>query len=915
MSVVIPSLFLLSMSAGPEARVAIVMDETLDQKARPSSDVAASLIEELSDSNLVFMEASRAEAVRQAARGKALSTVDVATLVDTIDADILILGEAELAQADAGLLKGLVTVESSARLRVVAVDSAEVIGTVRARSVGSHYALQSAASRSAEALAKKLKPKLTKVMHRPARYELDIALAAPMNGASTDKLVTCIESIDVIQAAQVLRAGPKGIKLSLQAKVTTRAVARRFSETDVGCGVQVFGYSARSLEGRFEPTFRVPVVASQFVQQGKKLSRDRWLRKELPRAFLAELAGQAYLDVKLDAPLGLPIPPDGLKMQGTFARRGEAMRVSVELIQANGKAVLRQTKTCPKQERALCFATAAKKFASELLAALQKKTEVKISRPASDTSIRIIDVRIKSIEPVHLSAFEVGRSAGEVVVENRSDARLEDVVLEVSLDGLSARPGRTELLRIEPRSKATLPVTLGLDPKALALQNDNRTVTARISVEADRGKMRLRVERTTGVLVFDKHAMRWSDPNTVAGFVTPTHPVVQAVVASARSALPQTTDPLAEPLALAEALASVRYGKDAVNPFAQDELDYVRFPSETVREGSGDCDDLAVLYSAALEAAGIRSLLVLTPGHLLAAAEVDVPPSAAAHLSATPNATFLHEGRVWIPVETTALQQGFAAAWKIGAQEMAKTKVTLVNVRKAWRKVPPTDLSAGAGQGQPKVPAELETQVRAGLTALLEKRQLRLASLSAELRNAQDIQSMHRAAILLGQYGKLDEARNGLETVLSKSDSEMRQAAAKNNLGNIDLLDGNAAQSERRYMQAFELLQTRSGGPSLAVPILLNAVVAAYVQMPTDEGAQARLTDYIDRALALDADRVSRFLERLPSSGAQVGSSASIAGLQALLLENPQLSSARIEKTASKASEPELAVVLHWVKP
>ncbi|RPH95452.1 MAG: transglutaminase domain-containing protein, partial [Calditrichaeota bacterium] len=124
------------------------------------------------------------------------------------------------------------------------------------------------------------------------------------------------------------------------------------------------------------------------------------------------------------------------------------------------------------------------------------------------------------------------------------------------------------------------------------------------------------------------------------------------------------------------AARKIRYLPDPNIPFYRD--DRVQFAEETLDAGSGDCDDLAVLYASLLESLGIHTAFV----------EVRDPEKELAHvyllfnsaltsesgylISENEKRYILREGpsgkmNIWIPVETTLLESGFAVAWNEAA--------------------------------------------------------------------------------------------------------------------------------------------------------------------------------------------------------------------------------------------------------
>ena len=87
---------------------------------------------------------------------------------------------------------------------------------------------------------------------------------------------------------------------------------------------------------------------------------------------------------------------------------------------------------------------------------------------------------------------------------------------------------------------------------------------------------------------------------------------------------------LAPAAALAEALGALplAYVPDPASPIAEalgrgEAVDTVRFPRSTLAYPGGDCDDTTALLESALEAAGIGTAIVATPGHVLLAFDSD----------------------------------------------------------------------------------------------------------------------------------------------------------------------------------------------------------------------------------------------------------------------------------------------------
>lgn len=109
--------------------------------------------------------------------------------------------------------------------------------------------------------------------------------------------------------------------------------------------------------------------------------------------------------------------------------------------------------------------------------------------------------------------------------------------------------------------------------------------------------------------------------------------------------------------------------------------DRVQFPSETLALRGGDCDDMTVCFSSLLASVGVSTAFidVVPPqrpdeGHIYLMFDTEVPAKQASVVSENPKRYVVRknergEETVWIPVETTAITEGFMRAWEQGAKE------------------------------------------------------------------------------------------------------------------------------------------------------------------------------------------------------------------------------------------------------
>jgi len=124
--------------------------------------------------------------------------------------------------------------------------------------------------------------------------------------------------------------------------------------------------------------------------------------------------------------------------------------------------------------------------------------------------------------------------------------------------------------------------------------------------------------------------------------------------------------------------------------------DYVQYPSETLTLKGGDCDDMSVCFAAILTSIGIPAAFVDVvppdhPGdaHLYLLMDTGVDPLHAPLVSDNPKRYIIRKNNkgiesVWIPLETTALKQGFTEAWSAAAQEYLEDVELKLGLVKGW---------------------------------------------------------------------------------------------------------------------------------------------------------------------------------------------------------------------------------------
>ena len=421
-----------------------------------------------------------------------------------------------------------------------------------------------------------------------------------------------------------------------------------------------------------------------------------------------------------------------------------------------------------------------------------------------------------------------------VTVQNRSRFPMREVEVLAGSDGVI--PSETEAAKIESiEPGGTAQTALRFPLQAEAAQNPSeRSVQISLDVRAQVGTRNAGI-RPFGVIetrLLERNALTWSDDRKAASFVTPTSDTVLRLsreISSVARDVESTIEPtLLYAMVAAETINAlgIEYSVDPNLPsFVNSQqnveiVDYLQYSEETLRFASGDCDDLSILYASLLQAAGLRSAFITIPGHLYSAVRLSMTPEAAERTFRNDGDFILHDGHVWLPVETTILDQGFVAAWKTGAEQwrrnVATDDATLIPINEAWETYPPA----------PSQPEEEQREL--DLTGLEERMQTELLrfvqvefapSITQLERQIEEqgpsVRRLSNLGSLYAQTGVFDEAERYFEAALEIED----HPSPLMNLANIRRLEGDYAAALKLYRRAEEL---RPSSTSLWLSIALT---------------------------------------------------------------------------------------------
>ena len=324
--------------------------------------------------------------------------------------------------------------------------------------------------------------------------------------------------------------------------------------------------------------------------------------------------------------------------------------------------------------------------------------------------VRIERVKMRDVYTSLYKSYAADTVA-QVAVANSSERPLE-VSVGLALPGLTDAPSESTLV-LRPRATEELALPVVLAPRVME-QRGNRQLQAEVSVKYQSQRLARTERRRSLVTAYGPGAIDWGlGLDQAAAYVTLNDPVVFDLAREAIRAVPPDASSsfgargLARVAAVFDALQvlHVVYVPDPNSPYSRvrheaGTVDLVQYPRQTLARRTGDCDDTSTLVAALLGSVGIDTRLVDAPGHLFLLVDTGVHERNRMALSLDERMTAVVDEEVWIPLETTAIDRGFAEAWRQGAELYsslaARGEASTVDVAEAQARFEPAELSGEA---------------------------------------------------------------------------------------------------------------------------------------------------------------------------------------------------------------------------
>ncbi|MFW6338245.1 MAG: hypothetical protein ACOC25_04905 [Alkalispirochaetaceae bacterium] len=399
--------------------------------------------------------------------------------------------------------------------------------------------------------------------------------------------------------------------------------------------------------------------------------------------------------------------------------------------------------------------------------------------------LRIDDLAMENLFPGLFSTYR-SRPVGTVTLENRGEEAISDIRVTAELRRYTDFPTETSLGRpLAPGESVELPFRLLLNSNVFEVEED-LPLQLRLRVSGETGSREVLSEATAGFTLYRRTALTWRETEMLAGFVTPNEGNVSRFALGAANSAPEMEQPGLSRLLLragrigdALGIRRMTYVEDPQTPISEilgrtDVVDTVRLPRTTLLSRAGDCDDTTALLCSLYEAAGIGTAIVTTPDHVLMAFDTGEPPTNRWLYEEAGLIPFLAEDRLWLPVETTVISEGFYTALEAASRRIREAGgiegagfVTTAAAREQYPTipVPPTELNIPLPPEE-EIGRRLDASAAALRDRVYREAVARIEGEVREGRGSERSLALLRLGALHGRFEAFGEAEEALRDAL-----------------------------------------------------------------------------------------------------------------------------------------------------
>jgi DNA-binding beta-propeller fold protein YncE len=479
----------------------------------------------------------------------------------------------------------------------------------------------------------------------------------------------------------------------------------------------------------------------------------------------------------------------------------------------------------------------------------------------SDRTILKVKTIVATKPPLQLDVIDISNifsntykiyeteGIGKILLTNNTRTQIDSLKLSFAIKSYMDFPSEIEIRNLPPQSSREIPLKAVFNNRILEVSEDT-PVQAEIMVTYYENQKPRSYSKNHTVTLYEKHRMMWVEKDRVATFVTSKDPVLLEFARSVVTQYGEVSSPLVYASAIFDYLGhmGMTYLLHPTNPYQITEgqaayVDYVQYPRDTLKRNSGVCTDLVVLFSAALESLGVRTMFLGIPGHLFMMFALG--PVSELGDDTLGDMFVIYDDLMWVPVELTTVGSPFMKAWEVGSRTFNENKdkgtIDFTDPRSAWERYKPATLPFTDWRVQVIARGEVDKHYNNEMARInkIALKYLSIGHYQTLKKDPNDVNAMMQIGIIYGEGGEFEEALRYFE----KADAlSPKNPTINNNLGNLHYLKGDYREALVDYQHAAEL--------DPADPYILINLTKCYLRLEQREKA----ADAFRKAMTMDRE-------------------------------------------------------------
>ncbi|MDH3353646.1 MAG: tetratricopeptide repeat protein [Chromatiales bacterium] len=423
-----------------------------------------------------------------------------------------------------------------------------------------------------------------------------------------------------------------------------------------------------------------------------------------------------------------------------------------------------------------------------------------------------LEIDILEMKDVFSNTYKIYEqdSIGRIKLTNNTGDIMQNIKVGFTLKDFMDFPTGSQIDQLAPGDSLELTLKAVFNNNILNVTEDTPVQTELTASYFENGEKKSFSKNHT-INVYEKHRLSWDDRDRFASFITPKDPLLINYVRSVATQFKETKIKAQWAAAVFNSLGvlGLTYIQDPTNPYQvtsgkTDFVDYIQYPRETLERKSGDCDDLVALYTASLESLGVETRVIEVPGHMLMMFNTGIRADSDGYTM--DDMYVIHEGMLWIPIETTVVGNSFLKAWELGSQNYYQWKgkgLSLLNIQDSWRTYKPASLpqstwspsAISRASIEKSFPGEYMSILKIGTQTKVRRYQQTIKE------NPNDLDALLQMGIIFAKAGDRKEAMKYFDKIIKV---EPNNAAALNNRGNLLVIDEKLKAATESYLAATE---------------------------------------------------------------------------------------------------------------